>query len=115
MPVPTDGEVATNVVVVELHIACAEPAFDVTGDDEVITTVLLAIQEPFTTVHLYVLLDPMVKPVTPEPALLDKVKEPVPETTDHTPVPGEGTVAPKVVVVELQTVCAEPALDVTGA
>ena len=50
-PAPGEGTVAANVEVVKLHIVCAEPALDVTGEEDVMVTVLFAIHAPFVTVH----------------------------------------------------------------
>ena len=51
IPAPTEGAVAANVAVVKLQIVCAAPAFEVTGEDEVMVTELFAEQAPLVTVH----------------------------------------------------------------
>jgi hypothetical protein len=113
-PVPGEGLLPAKVAVVLLQMAWAAPALDVTGVDEVTITVEEALHAPFVTVHWNVVAAPNVNPVTPEVALLAVVAVPVPAVVVQAPVPRLGTVAAKVVVVTLQTLCAVPALDVTG-
>jgi hypothetical protein len=113
-PVPGDGLLPAKVAVVVLHMVCAVPAFEVTGDETVIVTVLFALHAPFVTVHWKVEAAPTVNPVTPEEALLAVVATPVPDTVVHAPVPGAGLLPAKVAVVALHIVCAVPAFEVTG-
>ncbi len=77
---------------------------DVTGADEVMVTLVFALQAPFVTVHVNVEDAPTVKPVTPDVLLEGVVAVPVPEVVVQAPVPTEGAVAAKVAVVKLQTV-----------
>ncbi len=55
----------------------------------------------------------MVKPVTPDVALLAVVSVPAPESLVHTPVPTAGVVAANVAVVALHNVCVDHAVDET--
>ncbi len=114
-PVPTDGTVAAKVAVVKLHTENAVPAFDVTAAFDVTVTVELAVQAPLVTVHWNVEEAPTVKFVTPDVALPGVVTTPVPAVVVQAPVPGDGTVAAKVAVVELHTENAVPAFEVAGA
>ncbi len=61
------------------------------------------------------MLSPKLSPVTPVVGEVKLLIDPVPSNTDHKPVPTVGVFAAIVVVaVEIQIVCAGPALDILG-
>ena len=112
-PVPVVGVVAAKVAVVKLHKFCVLPAAAVDGRAATtIFTLALDEQVPLVTVHLKVLVLPIVKPVTPELIADVVVTVPVPAVAlaAHAPVPVVGVVAAKVAVVALHKFCVLPAL-----
>lgn len=113
-PVPGDGTVAAKVVVVELQTDCAVPAFDVTGDEDVIITDVLDEQAPLVIVHVKIEDAPMESPVTPELKVPGAVIAPAPIVFVQRPVPGDGLLPAKVAVVALHIVCATPAFATIG-
>ena len=96
MPVPTEGMFAL-ILQVEVQTVKLLPAFELSGSASRITsTVAFATgQIPLVTVHKNVFV-PVPKAVTPDEGFDKDVTEPVPEISDHWPVPEVGVVAFKV-------------------
>src|ERR1051326_5954585 len=112
-PVPTDGALPARVLVVEQTVSSG-PAFAVVGEaSRVITTVSLDEgQLAFVIVQTNVLV-PTERPVTPDVGSPALVTFALPAITVHAPVPTDGVLPARVVVVE-QTVSSGPALAVVG-
>ena len=107
------GAFAFNVAVEE-QIVCGEPALDVLGfASTLMATVLVeAGQVPFEIAHIKIFV-PTVNPFTEAFGEFIGETVPVPETSDHAPVPTDGTFALNVALEE-QIVCGEPAADAVG-
>ena len=67
-----------------------------------ITSSVELAQIPFEIVQLKVTESSITRPVTPELGANGEVITAVPEITDHVPVPTDGILPPRVVVVKLQ-------------
>ena len=116
IPAPFAGDVTLTEPVVTEHVGCVVEAEGALGvSPNLITTSSVEVQPLFVIVHLNVYEFPAT-PVKFEFAVVFKeTLPPVPEIILHEPVPVEGVLAAKVVLVTPHNNWSDPALEVVGA